>query len=557
MPTNRITKFTFNGDLDFRNKIMSLDTAKYIIAHLSVVTGKTIRFSTATWMAINEDEEAIELLEEAYSKGWNSNEPDIVVIHDGAWSRKLRINNANVTISQYDSTHAYYSTINSSITTLIGMCKKVSGETNYWDSTSTNIRYVRFGKNAYSHTANVTNLQQAFAARNTITNLKVDVTHLNTSKVTTFTSMFRASGTLTGTYYEIKGYENWDTSKATSMSYLFNNKFFKPGICDLHNWTVGSSCNIAQMFSGVSDRVDNGNEYPVYFTPSKFKAPTWVNNGNVAYKSFSPYPYHKLNVVYNGSEANHNIYDAAIGQNVSLSYDSTNEVYYYDDATTINGMFSSTNNASTSNINFISVKLESGNRNMAHAFDGCSNLVSVDFTMCKNLSGSNSLNSTFYNASLLQEIIGINTVVEGSESYDGYYCALGAYNLRWFKPGEWNLASNSDAKWLFACSSNNPGIMRRIEYFPGIPSSVTNTDQLLLNQSTITQIIAAGDQYKTLDFSSCPLTLDSAKVILNALQTVTSETLTFSSTTNDYINADSEALALVSAARSKGWTIQL
>lgn len=117
-----------------------------------------------------------------------------------------------------------------------------------------------------------------------------------------------------------------------------------------------------------------------------------------------------------------------------------------------------------------------------------------------------------------------------------------------------NASSATNMRRFFSSCQN----MITLPYLPAIPSGCDAG--LMLSDCprlTTIQSVGEGGIAATLDLSSPPLTLASAKVILSALQTVTSETLTFSSTTKGYINADSEALSLVTAARNKGWTISL
>lgn len=77
--------------------------------------------------------------------------------------------------------------------------------------------------------------------------------------------------------------------------------------------------------------------------------------------------------------------------------------------------------------------------------------------------------------------------------------------------------------------------------------------------SKLANIPSCGDIHNTVAFNYSPLTLTSAKVVLNALSTPYSgnQTLTFSTTTKGYINADSEALAIVAEKQAMGWTIAL
>lgn len=113
-------------------------------------------------------------------------------------------------------------------------------------------------------------------------------------------------------------------------------------------------------------------------------------------------------------------------------------------------------------------------------------------------------------------------------------------------------SSATSLRRLFSSCQN----MVTLPYLPKIPSDC-DTSLMFDDCPRLVTINACGPISETVSFASSPLTIFSARVILRQLQTVTSETLTFSSTTKGYINADPEALSLVTAARNKGWTISL
>ena len=81
-------------------------------------------------------------------------------------------------------------------------------------------------------------------------------------------------------------------------------------------------------------------------------------------------------------------------------------------------------------------------------------------------------------------------------------------------------------------------------------SSFNNASKLATITGTITNIA------QSIDFHSCPLTLDSILVVLNGLKSgVTGKTLTLKNTTSNYTNPIKGNTQYESIATDKGWTI--
>lgn len=91
---------------------------------------------------------------------------------------------------------------------------------------------------------------------------------------------------------------------------------------------------------------------------------------------------------------------------------------------------------------------------------------------------------------------------------------------------------------------------------PTIPNG-TNVSGFCPYARYATDVISCGDISETMTFGNNPLNLASAILIIQHLQDVTSYggcSITFSSTTLDYIRNDSDAMSLVAQKQAIGWT---
>lgn len=114
-----------------------------------------------------------------------------------------------------------------------------------------------------------------------------------------------------------------------------------------------------------------------------------------------------------------------------------------------------------------------------------------------------------------------------------------------------DLSNIKNADLVDAFYSN--GKLTKIE---GLPEMILNNTNVLHLCENLTTINKSGKIYKGFKLESSPLTLESAIVILDALQPVsTTQTITFSAYTTSLINASNNALAKVYDAVQKGWTI--
>ena len=526
--------------IDFSPCPLNLASAKVILSALQTVTSETISFSDTTWGYIAADDEAIDLLEAAYAKGWSSNEPDITIIANSGYNGVVRVNAADKQLTQVGSTGVWIGSAGT-VTSLAYFLKHDSR--NNYNSTSTNIKKVRFGKNI--NTASCTAMNHMCNCNgSSATNLAtIDVSHINSSNVTTMYATFgdiNSAGTT-----KILGLTNLDVAKVTNFAYCFNSVQIKDTL-DLHTWhTNANATNMTGFTRGLASLANVGVNYPIYYTPGYWKAPLPTSDSC----QLTVYPYHDITVAassgFNGT--------CTINEtSVNMTQDSTLGIWYYDipsgnSATSFNDLLrSSTSLLSVSFSSSLYSKLPSEGIGLYRAFNGCTSLKSIDLSMINDRVGS--INSAFWGGNALSNITGIENANYGTL----YHSFQNCNTIRYINIPSRNITSGNFDSAFYGCTN-----LIRLSGFPGMGSSVSTTGNMLYNCTALTTIDSSGDQYKTIDFSYCPLTLASAKVILNALQTVTAETLTFSSTTKGYINADSEALALVAAARNKGWTIAL
>ena len=577
MPTNRITKYTFNGNLDFSSKIMSLDTAKWILSHLSAVNGKTIQFSTELWSLIEDDEEAIELLEEAYSRGWNSNEPDIIVIADSGYNGVVRVNGADMKLTETSTGSGIW--IKQSAGSIKAMDDFLKHRNStYYNSTSTNIKSVRFGKNI--NTASCTTLFAAFNCTNSTNTLftKMDVRHLNTSSVTNFRATF---ADMAHSKKTIIGIEDLNVSSGTNFRYMFNYVYLGDVTIDLHKWHISSSADIFSMLGVLLQMSLYGGQNPkFYYTPGYWgKDP--MNNSNLDSDKIKPtvYPYHDITIAGSSSFSGNillNNEGASTEYTATMTRDNTLGIWYYDvpsniSISSLNRMLYRSNDSTVrDNVYSLSfaesirskldyepqVELYFGFFGMVHQ---CMAMRTVDIDALRGIKagGANQMfisNLSGYTSKLcciygLEGIIAYYTGVEGNLSGGNYHFSS-CSSLRYLKLGEWDMF-NYLTQCFYGCSN-----LIRINRFPGVLSGC-NTTKAMDSCTALTTIDSSGPISETLSFADCPLNVASAKVILSALQTVSGKTLTFSSTTKTAINGDSKALSLVTQARSKGWTISL
>lgn len=569
--------FVVNKSLDFRNKFMTLDCAKDILSKCVQVSNETIQFSSRVWSLILGDLDTIELLERAYSLGWQSNEPDISVVGDTGYDGRVYVNNAIMQLTQgTENTSVWLSTSTAAITSLAGFCMNTNASGFVDSSAGRKIKRVRFGKNI--NTANMTSCERFAQVSSGFANTKYeyfDLRHLNTANVTTFNRMFSIGYNSSGAQYctpYINGVENFDTGKCTDFGLMFNSTNFQNKVFDLRKWKVLSNATLSYMFGNLSYIPDTGNNIKYYYRPSNW-AKDPLNDSNIGTGQIKPvvYPYYPITVV-SSSPSNQKIWinNSSLA---SMSYDSSNGVCYYNPS---NGSITSLRmafytkteyNPTGNTIKSISFG-ETIKNKLSSSFsqgDGtfaflsqCTLLRTMDVTnwmqalQDMNKQSLNQLCIYASNSSLSGDTL---RQVFGTEIINNASCVHNSLirdqrGIRFLDLGE-NVTTTNIAAAFEGCTN-----LVRITNLPAIPTGKLYNDPFE-NCTSLTTIDTAGDITETVSFSYSPLSLASAKVILRALKTVSGKTCTFSSTTKGYINGDAEALQLVTAARGRGWTIPL
>lgn len=575
---NNISSNIIEESIDLTYCPLNLNSAKVILRALQQVTSETIQFSTTTWGYILADDEAIELLETAYSNGWNSNEPDIQVVAESGYDGVVRLNGANKQLTNISGTEVWYGSAGT-VTAMDYFAKHTTYNSSaYYNPTSQYMKSVRFGKNI--NTTSCTTFAFAFYCNGVSNGLltKLDVRHLNVSNATNIRNFWADAGG--GSNKKIIGLENWNPSKCTNFTNFLTNCRFNHNL-DLHNWHIPANATITSMFGALSmDVLYNVNNPKIYYTPG-YWATDPMNDSNLAADRRKPtvYPYHDITIAgstnFSGS-LTINMEGASTQYTAQMTRDNTLGIWYYDvpsniSISSLNRMLFRGNDAtvrdnvySLSFAESIRSKLDYepqvasyfGLFGMVHQ---CMAMRTVDIDALRGIKagGANQMfssNLSGYTSKLcsiygLEGIIAYYNDVEGNLS-GGNYHFISCSSLRYLKLGEWNLV-NYLTQCFYGCSN-----LTRINRFPGVLSGC-NTTNAMVSCTALTTIDSSGPISETLSFADCPLNVASAKVILSALQTVTSETLTFSSTTKTAINGDSEALALRNAAVSRGWNIPL
>lgn len=565
--------FVVNKSVDFRSRFMTLDAAKDILSRCVQVSGQTIQFDTRVWSLILGDLDAIELLERAYSLGWDSNEPNISVVGDAGYDGRVYVNNAIMQLTQgTENTSVWYSTSTAAVTSLAGFCMNTNASGFVDSSAGRKIKRVRFGKNI--NTTNMTDCTRFAEVTSSLSQTKYeyfDVRHLNTANVTSFNRMFCVNGEGSGYYTPyINGVENFDTGKCTDFRLMFYSLNFQNKTFDLRKWKVLSTANLDYIFGRLSQIASSGNNIKFYYRPSNW-AKDPLSDSNISADQPKPvvYPYYPITVVSSApSSMKIWINNSSL---VSMSYDSSNGVCYYNPSngyiTTLRMAFFQSNNSTSNTVKSISFgdtiknKLSSSFRQSdgTFAFLGYNTLLrTIDVTnWMQALQDMNK--QTMYQLAIyegnaanygnrLTQIFGTEVINNVSCSHNSL--VRGQQGLRFVDLGE--NVTTTNMNYTFRNCTN----LVRITNLPAISVNITSNNPFE-NCTSLTTINAAGDITETISFSDSPLNLASAKVILNALKTVSGKTCTFSSTTKGYINGDTDALQLVTAARGRGWTIPL
>lgn len=492
---------------------------------------------------------------------------DIMIWADSGYDGVVRVNSEDFQLTESQSEPGFwYGTAPSSVTSLHYFLKHDSR--NYYNSTSVYIKKVKFGTGMYSKTGSCTNIQHIIGAYDSdVSRLtSIDVSNLNTSACTNMNGAF---ADFTNPNLVIKGYENFDTSNVTNFTYCFNSIF--NGTIDIHNWHIPSGAAITGMFIDLATVASEGYQQTIYYTPGYCAVDPVTVLGSDRLKPV-PYPYHDINVLSNLTSGQ-KIYIYGVGL-TDMTYDSALKIWYYDYSGNSTNSFahmfragSSYNTTATNvlSISFgesISTKLDYSTLQNDFLFAwkaGATNLASIDLS---NLLKAVNENATFssiaqafiYTESTSQHGTGLSTIYGLNEiknkNLRTRHGFRGCESLVYIDLGEGNTISETSFEYTFW---NCTGLVR-LENLPSIPSGCS-TANAFSGCSSLTTIGSCGDQYATISFADSPLSLETAKILLRSLQTVTSETITFSNTTVGYINSDGEATLLAYLASLRGWNL--
>lgn len=208
-------------------------------------------------------------------------------------------------------------------------------------------------------------------------------------------------------------------------------------------------------------------------------------------------------------------------------------------------------------------------RTTSNAFASCQLLTEIDLSKC-NFSGMTDMRNMFSSCYSLKTIHKNKISTDNECNINSMF--MTCYSLESYGDDYLDM---SDVKGYFTeynpfytYGTYRPLWTRTIKIgFPSITSSEATSDAYYsVGATALTDIPVCGNIYSTVSFEYSPLTLASAKVVLNALQDVTDsethpdgETLTFSATTKARINADTEEAQevrdLIAQKRLLGWTI--
>ena len=478
---------------------------------------------------------------------------DIMVWAAAGYDGVVRVNGADFQLTNEPGTELWYGTAPSSVTAMDYFMKHNS-TTNY-NSTSVYIKKVKFGTGMFTKTASCTTLSNAFSCGGTSDSSiieKIDVTNLNTSNVTSMASAFNRCGKETSNPgVVIKGIEDWDTSSVTNASNMFNICRIKGGYLDLHKWRIPStSADLGGMFGNSAEIADAGINTCFYYTPAY-----WGKEYQSSYGAahFHPvvYPYHDFTAAATDS------FDGTINinnSNVTMTKDSTLGIWYYDlpSGTTITSLQSMLETTSAkSYVRSFSISDKFDEVNIGTFFGAFRNCEALRTVRIPGLI-TTGVNQTFNNTSGTSRLFGIfgfdKLLFSEEIIYGGEQTFRGCSDIRFIDMSA--VTYGTTINYYFNGCTN----LRRISNMPGLASTVGGS-AVFTGCTSLTTIDNSGPISKSIDLSPCPLTLSSAKVILNSLQTVTSETITFSTTTLGYIFQDDDALELVRQAKLKGWNV--
>lgn len=601
------------GDMDFSGSPLTVESARSILSALQPTSGKTLKFSPSTKSLINNDEDALTLIDQAIDNGWNiegyerrrtewtfrgtSNHstetfninglnPQSVEVKDGEF--KLYVDGG---LNDMMSFHS-----------MMGI--ETTGLTSIEFSDNTPIKpsrtYLAFSGN--SNLSSITGLE-----------------NIDTSECTTMSSTFGGCSSLST--LDISG---WDTTNVKDMYQMFSNC---PNLSTLNlsGWNTTNVKDMRDMFdrcsnlsslnlsgwdfTGVLTEFSEFGEVGTYGMFRDCTSLTDLNmNGAVvdktldlsdcpltldsaksvlnALKDMSDYLGH-FEILFS-TETN----NAIMGDYDALELVKTKRMQRWVINTPspdiyVSGTYMSSKTTTpprlyvnfpnqgstvlTPTSDYVNLPTHDGdnwtcNIGKNHPFDSFASMFNtkastsnLQITSIKfgemDTSMVNSLNGMFQGLTNLTNIEGLENI--NTSNVTSLYDVFGSCKkLTSLDISSWDTSNVTRITSMFVgCNALETLSLPQI----GVEERYMSTYDMFTGCTKLANIPSCGEIHNGIDFTPCPLTLDSAKVVLNALSTPYNgaQTLKLSDSTKALVNADTDTLALVEQKRSMGWTIAL
>ena len=342
----------------------------------------------------------------------------------------------------------------------------------------------------------------------------------------------------------IENIENLKMDNATDLSAMFQNCNVLTSIGDISDWNVGNVTNMRFMFNGCNALTSVGDL-------SKWNVAN-VTNMKVMFQYC--YALTSVGDLSNWNVAN--VTDMSTVFNSCYVLASIGDLSNWNVAnvTDMKALFECC--YSLTSIGDISGWDVSNVTNMSYMFTDCYTLTSIGNLSKWNVSKVTNMEAMFNSNDpskpLILKSIGDLSKWDVSNVTDMHYMFRGCTSLNELNLSSWN---TSKVTTMYEAFSNFIAWNKYTEFsipkinIPPIPKDC-NTDHAFSFDYSLTTIESSGKISKSLNFQWSPLTHDSAMVLINALDSVNTGTLTLSTATKETLSAEEIAIA-----ENKGWTI--
>jgi surface protein len=390
-------------------------------------------------------------------------------------------------------------------------------------------------------TNNVTNMQIMFSECYGLTSVG-DLSKWDTSNVTNMRAMFNRCSGLTSL-----DLSKWDTNNVTNMEFMFSECYGLTSVGDLSKWNTSNVTNMGCMFQLCYGLTSVGD----------------LSNWNTSGVTDMRYMFNRCSGL------------------TSLDLSNWNTSGVTNMGCMFNGCKSLTSVGDLSNWN------TSGVTNMRYMFGFCSGLTSVGDLSNWNTSGVTDMGYMFDRCHLLKQELDVSNwdvskVTSLELTFSTTRLALKGVS-KWNVSGvtnmhatfrrcietdpdeldfsEWDTSKVTNMTQMFANQEMGDDdadcpqeildwSLTRIKHLPAIPTGCT-TLNMFKNDYKLTTINGANTISASVSFEDCPLTHDSALVIINALDsTVSSCSIVFSKSTYATLSE-----AEIKIGTDKGWSI--